>query len=177
VVQSAEQAWARARPVAEAYERLNEPGRLISHLTPLLHHNLDQYRNRRSWDAIEVIPKERLSDLGYISAARARQESDERRLLADFLNELAGKVHLHGRSAVTEYSEKRRRKMSSLLRKFNSQFDHDLMSPLFSPDSDAIRREAMSIAPKDNADLDRIEHTQAQAQRNLSRYLSADYLR
>jgi hypothetical protein len=160
----------------EAYERLNEPSRLMNHLAPLLHHSLDQYRNRRPWDAIEVIPKERLSDLGYISAARARQESDERRMLADFLNELADRVQVQGRPAVTAYSEKRRRKMSSLLRKFNSQFDHDLMSPLFSPDADAIRREATSIAPKDNADLDRIEHTQSQAQRNLSRYLSADYL-
>ena len=162
--------------IGEAYDRLNEPGRLMNHLTPLLHHSLDQYRNRRPWDAIEVIPKERLSDLGYISAARARQESDERRMLADFLDELADKVQAQGRPAVTAYSEKRRRKMSSLLRKFNSQFDHDLMSPLFSPDADAIRREATSIAPKDNADLDRIEHTQSQAQRNLSRYLSADYL-
>lgn len=160
----------------EAYQRLNEPNGLARHLVALSTRTLDSYRNRRPWDIIEVIPQERLPDLGYISAARARQESEERRLLADFLNELAEKVRAEGKGAVTTYSEKRRRKMSSLLRKFNSQFQHDLMSPLFSPDADAIHREASSIAPKANVDLDRIEATQSQAQRNLSRYLSADHL-
>lgn len=160
----------------EAYDKLNEADRLEHHLGPLKPRSLDQYRNRRPWDLIEVIPQDRLADLGYISAARARQESDERRLLVEFLDELASKVDGEGRAAVTTYSEKKRRKMSSLLRKFNSQVQHDLMSPLFSPDADAIRREAAALAPKDSPDLDRIEATQSQAQRNLARYLSADYL-
>lgn len=160
----------------EAYERLNESGGLTRYLSPLAARSLDQYRNRRPWDVIEVIPRERLADLGYISAAKARQESDERRLLSEFLSELADQIDTKGRNAVTTYTEKRRRKMSSLLRKFNSQLQHDLMSPLFSPDADAIRRESASLAPKASVDLDRIEATQSQAQRNLSRYLSADYL-
>jgi transcriptional regulator with XRE-family HTH domain len=160
----------------EAYDRLNEPGRLVKHLEPLKHRTLDHYRNRRPWDVIETISQERLPDLGYISAARARQESGERTMVSEFLKALADKVDTEKGNAVTTYSEKRRRKMSSLLRKFNSQLQHDLMSPLFSPDADAIRREAAALAPKDKADLDRIEKTQSQAQRNLARYLSADYL-
>ena len=44
--------------------------------------------------------------------------------------------------------------MGSLLRKFNSRFEHDLMSPLFSPDADAIRREAAATAPKAEGDLE-----------------------
>jgi transcriptional regulator with XRE-family HTH domain len=160
----------------EAYGRLNEPGALDEHLLPLAVRRIDSYRNRRAWDAVEVIPADRLSDLGYISAARARQESEERQMLADFLVELADKISKDGKGAIASYSEKKRRKMGSLLRKFQSQFEHDLLSPLFSPDSDAIRREAAALAPKNSGDLDRIEATQAQAQRNLSRYLSADYL-
>lgn len=160
----------------EAYLRLNEPGRLAEHLAPLKTNNLDRYRNRRPWDVIETIPGSRLPDLGYISAARARQESDERKVLSDFLGELADQVADHGKGAISSYTEKKRRKMGSLLRKFNSQFEHDLMSPLFSPDADAIRREAIAVAPKAKSDLDRIEETQSQAQRNLSRYLAADYL-
>lgn len=160
----------------EAYLRLTEPGFLDEHLAPLKARNLDHYRNRRPWDVIEVISSNRLSDLGYISAARARQESEERRVLADFLASLAAKIDKEGKAAIDSYGEKKRRKMGSLLRQFNSQFQHDLMSPLFSPDSDAIRREAASVAPKDKTDLDRIEETQNQAQRNLSRYLAADYL-
>lgn len=160
----------------EAYLRLNEQGKLIDYLEPLKLRSLDHYRNRRPWDVIEVIPRDRLSDLGYISAARARQESDERQLLAEFLSELATKVQADGRPAIGKYTEKRRRKMGSLLRKFNSQFQHDLMSPLFSPDADAIRREASVMAPKEKTDLDQIEQTQSKAQRNLSRYLAADYL-
>jgi len=161
---------------AEAYSRLNEPNQLETHLRPLELRKIDAYRNRRPWDIIETISAERLPDLGYISAARARQESEERQLLAEFLEELATKIDQQGKAAISDYSEKKRRKMGSLLRKFQSQFQHDLMSPLFSPDADAIRRESSAIAPKDSSDLDRIEKTQYQAQRNLSRYLSADYL-
>lgn len=76
----------------EAYHRFNDADGLITHLGPLEHRSLNEYRNRRPWNVIEVIPQERLPDLGYISAARARQEADERRLLADFLIELAEKV-------------------------------------------------------------------------------------
>jgi transcriptional regulator with XRE-family HTH domain len=156
----------------EAYRGLNEDGRLDLYLEPLASRSLDQYRNRRPWDAIETIPEDRLPDLGYISAARARQEAEERRELSDFLLDLASKIESEGKSAVDGYTEKRRRRMGSLLRKFNSRFEHDLMSPLFSPDADAIRREASAIAPKEEGDLARIEQTQAQAQRNLARYLA-----
>jgi transcriptional regulator with XRE-family HTH domain len=160
----------------EAYRSLNEDGRLGFYLEPLASRSLDWYRNRRPWDVIETIPEERLPDLGYISAARARQEAEERRELADFLLDLADKIESEGKAAIDGYTERKRRRMGSLLRKFNSRFEHDLMSPLFSPDGDAIRREASAIAPKEEGDLARIEQTQAQAQRNLAKYLAADYL-
>lgn len=161
---------------SEAYRSLNMEGRLSLHLEPLAPHSLDRYRNRRVWDAVEIIPEDRLPDLGYISAGRARQEAEERRELSDALVQLATKVETEGKGAIDGYSEKRRRRMGSLLRKFNSRFEHDLMSPLFSPDADAIRREATAIAPKAENDLARIEQTQAQAQRNLAKYLAADHL-
>lgn len=162
--------------IGEAYFRLNQNGKLQAQLQPLQPRSLDSYRNRRSWDCIEAIPEQRLPDLGYISATRARQETDERRVLADFLIELAKDIEAEGKGAIAKYSEKRRRRMGSFLRKFQSQFQHDLMSPLFSPDPDAIRREAQLIAPKEEGDLLQIEQTQSQAQRNLAKYLSADYL-
>lgn len=36
--------------------------------------------------------------------------------------------------------------MSSLLRKFESRIEHDFISPLFTPDADAFRREAEAVA-------------------------------
>ena len=80
----------------EAYRSLNEDGQLALHLEPLANRSLDRYRNRRPWDAIETIPEERLADLGYISAARARQEAEERQDLAEFLLDLAGKIDSRG---------------------------------------------------------------------------------
>lgn len=160
----------------EAYLEMNAAGSLSLHLSHLAPKDLNVFRRRRPWDLIERIPPERLPDLGYISAARARQEVTERQGLADFLNELAEKVGTGGRNAIVEYPERKRRRMSSLLRKFESRFEHDLMSPLFTPDADAIRREAIALGPKESGDLDRVEATQGQAQRNLARYLAADYL-
>jgi transcriptional regulator with XRE-family HTH domain len=160
----------------EAYHRMNEPDLLDYWLAPLMPRKTDEFRGRRPWDCIETIPEEWLPDLGYISVAKARQEVKERKLLSEFLNELAMKIEAEGKSAINGYSQKKRIKMGSLLRQFQSKLQHDLMSSLFSPDPDAIRREAQAIAPKHESDLERIEQTQDKAQRNLARYLAADYL-
>jgi transcriptional regulator with XRE-family HTH domain len=160
----------------EAYRSMNRPGELVRHLRPLESRDVSVYHNREPWSEIEEVPEVRLPDLGYISAKEARKERNERDILAGFLQELADKVAASGRGAVDSYSEKKRRKMGSLLRKFESRIEHDFISPLFTPDADALRREAEAIAPKGDQDLDRIAETQAQAQRNLARYLAADHL-
>ena len=160
----------------EAYRSLNRPGDLKQHLRPLEPHDLSPYHNREPWLEIEDVPEPRLPDLGYISAKEARREKDERLIVAQFLGELAERVESAGKGAIDSYTEKKRRKMSSLLRKFESRIKHDFTSPLFTPDADALRREAELLAPKKDQDLERIAETQAQAQRNLARYLSADHL-
>lgn len=161
---------------AEAYLVLNQVGALQARLAPLAPNDPSDYHNRSAWRAIEEIPEVRLPDLGYISAKRARAEQNEREVLASFLKEVAGKVEAEGKNSIYTYSEKKRRKMSSLLRKLGSRLEHDFVSPLFTPDGAALRRESETIAPKADEDLDRIAESQACAQRNLARYLAADYL-
>lgn len=160
----------------EAYLLMNEPGQLDSRLKPLIERDVAIFRNREAWDKIEEIPDERLPDLGYISARRARKERDERDIISQFLRTLADRVDHVGKNAINEISEKMRRKMGSLLRILDSRIQHDFLSPLFTPDADALRREADLLAPKAEGDLDRIAQTQSAAQRNLARYLSADHL-
>ncbi|WP_224367578.1 helix-turn-helix domain-containing protein [Hyalangium versicolor] len=158
-----------------AYEQMNDTLNLSELLAPLAPRKDDKLRTRSNWETIEIIPDDRLPDLGYISAEKARQEHDERELLAAFLRE-AGEALSQDKSALANYSEKKKRKMDSLLRKFNSNIQHGFLSPLFTPDPDALRREADYLAPKEASDLARMADTQATAQRNLARYLAADHL-
>jgi transcriptional regulator with XRE-family HTH domain len=159
-----------------AYQHLSSAERLEDALAPLRARDDASYRARTSWAEIEEIPEARLPDLGYISAARVQKEQKERELVAAFLLELADGIEKRGRQAVEEYSAKKRRKIGSLLRSFNSTLPHDLMSPLFAPDPDRIRREAAQLAPKAADDIKRMEATQATGIRNLARYLTADFM-
>ncbi|WP_437283766.1 hypothetical protein WME90_35245 [Sorangium sp. So ce375] len=93
-----------------------------------------------------------------------------------FLERLAANVRKDGRAALDQENEKTKRRMDSLLRRFNSSIENGLFSPLFQPDPDAIEREAARLAPKTDTEIARISETQAIAERNLSHYLSADYL-
>lgn len=161
---------------AEAYSELSQATRLDEVLAPLAPRADDRYRARVDWDVIEAISEERLPDLGYISATRIRKEQAERTSLCGFLDEIALRIELEGRMVVQSYPEKRRRKIGSLLRKFGSLLQHDLMSPLFAADPDEIRREAKRLAPRGAGDLEVMEGTQAVGQRNLSCYLAADHL-
>lgn len=161
----------------EAYQRLNSAPDLGKILEPLSERLSDaEYTDRTEWESIEVIPDERLPDLGYISAARVAKENSERQGLSTFLVELAAKMENEGRVALTSYSQQRLRKMDSLLRHFGSRIEHGLLSPLFAPDPDALRREAQTLAPKEESEVARIEETQKMALRNLAHYLTADYL-
>ncbi|MGE0790080.1 MAG: helix-turn-helix domain-containing protein [Sandaracinaceae bacterium] len=161
---------------AAAYEHLGASDRLDDALAPLRGRDDGPYRARTEWSAIEEIPDERLPDLGYISAARVRKEQAERTMVASFLVELADKIEVSGISAIETYTPKKRRKIGSLLRSFRSTLPHDLLSPLFAPDPDLLRREAKQLGPKAAEDIERMESTQATGLRNLARYLTADFM-
>lgn len=159
----------------QAYSELATSQRVEELLRPLQSRSDDAMRTRSPWNGIEVIPDERLPDLGYISAERAKQEHGERQSLAAFLRELADGL-ASDKGALVTYSDKKKRRMDSLLRKFESNIQHGFLSPLFVLDPDALRREADYLAPKEESDLARMAETQTMAQRNLARYLAADHL-
>ncbi len=160
----------------DAYSKLAAAPDLAVHLDALARKSDESYRARAEWHRITDIPEERLPDLGYIAAARVRQESVERSAVSKFLKDLAVSIRSEGPVALDNVGEKKRRKMDSLLRKFDPASRHSLFSKLFLPDPDQLERKADQIGPKDEGDLDRMASTQEQAQRNLSNYLSADYL-
>lgn len=162
--------------LAEAFNSFNDASDLASHLTPLAESPLDHYRERSEWTAITPIEQGRLADLGYISAARIRSEHAEREEAARTLRDLAREITQRGKSvAMANLSERARRRLDTLLRRLNSSIRHDLSSPLFSPDADALEREAAALAPA-ATDLERMAETQAAAYKNLCHYLSADHL-
>lgn len=160
----------------DAYTRLASAPDLAVHMDALQRKADEHYRARAEWHRIKEIPEERLPDLGYIAAGRVRQESAERTSVSRFLKELAASIRVQGAAALDSVGEKKRRKMDSLLRKFDPASRHSLFSPLFLPDPDQLERKAEHIGPKEENDLNRMAATQDVAQQNLSNYLSADYL-
>lgn len=160
----------------EAYIVLNSAPDVQPILAPLDFRSVDPYTDRTEWEVIEEISDERLPDLGYISAARVRRESAERQALKTFLEGLAKTTREQGGPDLNAINEKTKRRMDSLLRKFNSSLPHGLFSPLFAPDADLLEREAARLAPKSDIELARMSETQHIAQRNLAQYLSADYM-
>ena len=161
---------------SEAYQSMNDAEALDAVLAPLEQRPSDPYLLRSEWDVITQIPEERLPDLGYISAARVEKESAERQALASFLRDLAKGIREEGKTATDRYTERKLRAMDSLLRKFGSNIEHGLLSPLFLPDHDAIEREADAVAPKQEGEIARMAETQRTALQNLAQYLTADYL-
>lgn len=161
---------------SEAYQQLGCSGYLESLLAALQPRGVDAFRERTEWTRIETIPEERLADLGYIAAERVRKETVERTSLSTFLKDLADSIRADGPAVLDRTSDKRRRKMDSLLRKFDPGSRHSLFSPLFLPDPDQLNRKADQIAPKAEADLEKMAETQRVALQNLANYLVADYL-
>ena len=160
----------------EAFRVLNSERNLGELLSPLDPRDMESYHERSDWTLPNEVEEYRLPDLGYISAKRVRQEQVERQFLAKALRELAGNILNHGPLAVSELTERTRRKIDSLLRKFDSQLPHGVSSPLFAPVPDALRREADRLGPKSETELARMEETQRRALENLSQYLSSDHL-
>lgn len=160
----------------EAFRMLNSERSLSEMLSPLEPRDMESYHGRSDWTLPNEVEEYRLPDLGYISAKRVRQEQAERRYLARSLGELADKIQENGSLAVSELTERTRRKIDSLLRKFDSQLPHGVSSPLFAPVPDELRREADRLGPKSESELERMEETQRRALENLSHYLSSDHL-
>lgn len=161
---------------ADAYTTLNKCDDLNSYLNQLSEQPLESYHNRTEWNVIEKIADDRLPDLGYISAARVAQEATERDVLKRFLLSLADAITTKGATSLEEIDPRMKRKMDTLLRKFDSKFPHGLFSPLFAPDPDDLRREAERLAPKTEDQLERMRQTQDIALKNFSHYLSADHM-
>jgi transcriptional regulator with XRE-family HTH domain len=161
----------------EAYRVLNTVQDVEAILAPLKPHGIYDYTNRISWEGvIEEIPNDRLMDLGYVSAAQVSEETKQRQALKTFLEGLAKDARKTGGFDLERISEKTRRRMDSLLQKFDSIITQGLFSPLFAPDADLLEREAARLAPKSEVEVARIGDTQRTAQRNLAQYLSADYM-
>lgn len=162
--------------LSSAYLALATTDNMETLLEPLQKRDTEPYRRRTEWDCIAAIPEERLPDLGYIAAELVRREHSERTVINTFLQELATSIREHGHAALEQVGDKKRRKMDSLLRKFDPGSTHSLFSPLFLPDPDELERKAAHIGPKKATDLERMQETQSLAQQNLAQYLAADHL-
>ena len=162
----------------EAFNKLNKPDAIDKHLPSLSPRDTEKYSNRSNWAIPYQIPDERLPDLGYISAAKVKQEENERKVLSEFLNSLADKFQnkLEVSESINSIPEKTRRRMDSLLRKFDSHIEHGLFSPLFAPDSDKLRQEAQRLAPKTADQITTMADTQQKALENMAFYLASDHM-
>ncbi len=143
-------------------------------LAPLDPIDAGHYRRRQPFTRIQAIARERLDDLGYISAERVRRENRERHELHNLLLELADWVEKDPYGSMMHFPQRRLHRMQTLLRRFDS--DLELEENLFSRVNPGdVRREAARLAPEDE-DLARIEATQEIGQQNLSAYLTEPYL-
>jgi deoxyuridine 5'-triphosphate nucleotidohydrolase len=161
---------------AQAFGTLAGADDLDARLAALGVRDLNSLMRRPSWDVIEKIADEDLPNLGYVVASQVRSEQRERTLLRNDLIRLADSIDKEGPQAVRAMDGKTSRRIDTLLRKFDSTMRHGVMSSLFVPDSDELRREAERLGAKDENSIRRMEATQGQAGRNLARYLSADVI-
>lgn len=160
---------------SEAFNMLNSDGKLEDLLKPLDSNDINEYTQRSNWNNIQTINETHLPYLGYIAATRVKKEEKERSELAVFLREMASDKRAN-KFDISKINEKTKRKMDSLLRKFNSKIDNGLFSPLFHPDPALLDKEADFISPKEGGDIEKMGETQRVAYRNLANYLTADYM-
>ncbi|ABD69549.1 transcriptional regulator, XRE family [Rhodoferax ferrireducens T118] len=161
----------------DGYEKLNKATNIDQCLAAIDIKDIKGYSDRADWKIPNEIVDERLPDLGYISAARVKQENDERGTLSRFLKSLATAFREKDPSrAIADIPSKTKIRMDSLLRKFESHFQHGLFSSLFAPSADEIDLEADRLAPKSDDEIKQMGHTQMQALENLAFYLASDFL-
>ncbi|HWU89439.1 MAG TPA: helix-turn-helix transcriptional regulator [Kofleriaceae bacterium] len=162
----------------EAYRQMNVATKMDDLLAPLQKRSLDAYNDRTVWEGvgrIRPLPEDKLDFLGYISVAKYKSQKQRRETLARYLRELATDIRRDGAGAVDQLSEKRKRKIDSLLKEFSSTLMHTPLSGLFTPNAAELEAEASRIL-RDEKDETEMEAAQSQALSNLSQYLSADYI-
>lgn len=163
--------------ISDAYIQMNTTDKIKfqSIRQALEKKSTENFSNRTEWDRIQNIPNEDLPFLGYIAADKVKKEENERKELAHFLLDIVAE---RGKSTynLDKYTNKKKRRMDSLLRKFNSTIQNGLFSPLFNPDIQTLEKEAEFIAPSQGQNFDKMEQTQQVAYHNLSNYLAADYM-
>ena len=168
----------------EAYRRLNSTDQLSELLKPLEPKNIELYSERTVWERhnggvsghkISMIEEKRLPYLGYISVDAYRKQRAKRELLAKYLRELADAVRREGPTAVDALTEKKRRKIDSLVHELDSKLRHTPMSSLFTPNPAELEAEASRIL-RDESDEAEMASTQSEALTNLSNYVSADFM-
>ena len=161
----------------DGYEKLNKTTNIHQCLSAIGIKDIQGYSARADWRIPNEIADERLPDLGYISAARVKQENDERGTLSKFLKTLAEDFRTNDSGkAIANIPSKTKIRMDSLLRKFESHFRHGLFSSLFAPTADEIDQESERLAPKSDDEINRMDQTQIQALENLAFYLASDFL-
>lgn len=159
---------------SEAFRRMNSVHDLDEIMEPLSERRIESYQNRTTWeDQINTIPDDRLPYLGYISVARYKLQLLKRKVLSGYLTDLASDIRQHGSMAVNDLSEKKRRKLDSLLKELDSTIQHTPLSPLFMSNPLELEKEASRIL-KSEDELEAMEDTQSEALSNLCQYLTAD---
>lgn len=154
----------------EAYRQMNAAPTLEQLLAPLAERSLDAYTDRTVWEGagrIRALPEDKLDFLGYISVAKYKGQKLRRETLARYLRELAAAIRKEGASAVEQLTEKRKRKIDSLLKEFSSTLMHTPLSGLFAPNAAELEAEASRIL-RDEKDEVEMEAAQSQALSNLS---------
>lgn len=157
-----------------AFKTLSISDNLEIELAPLKAIAEEHYTQRRPFESIRPIARERLDDLGYISAERVKKQNRERHDLSSKLRELAQWVQEDPDGSILNFPAKKLHRIQTLLRKFES--DLEIEENLFSKvDPDELLREAQRLAPEDE-DLVRIAETQDRGQENLAAYLTEAYM-
>lgn len=164
-----------------AYQELNKNDENFQLFIEKLEKNeLNKYEDRSEWKSIENIQNSDLPYLGYIAVEQVKKGSAERKKLIEFIDDLVKNFQDEGKInkeiLLKKYNIKKINKMDTLLRKFNTRFEHSLLSSLFEVDLDLIVREKEHLAPKGAHELLRMEAAQEQGFANLTNYLTADYM-
>jgi transcriptional regulator with XRE-family HTH domain len=157
-----------------AWTQLSRCPKLAEELLPLQSRGLAHYETRTSFLQIDEISAARLPDLGYIAVQRIEKEYKERSELSQALHELAARFEKTGSIAAADLSEKRLRRLRTLLRQFDSPLQ--LEESLFSRVNEIqLKSEAKRVAPA-KRDLAIIQETQQRGLKNLAVYLSEPYM-
>lgn len=164
----------------EAYRRMNGADSLEDITRTLESKSAEKagFSERTVWGNIgdfRKLPEDKLEFLGYISANEYAQQKAKRELLARYLRELAELVRKDGAIALDTLSEKRKRKIDSLMKELKSTFAHTPISGLFAPNPADLDAEAARML-RDEKDQKEMERVQRQALSNLSHYISSDYM-